>query len=126
MLLFAGLLLQLHAAKPLQWRVVEEVTITWAPQRGKYTISLDEPIRTQANDEQWQRIRIRTPTGREFTTRSGPGPLVAVREGVLDSALVADNGAQSTHFYLSPKLRTRRGAPVLVLFGWAYAGNPGS
>jgi hypothetical protein len=126
MLLLAGFLLQLQVAKPAPWRVIEHVTIPWGSPPKQYTVILDEPVRDAAVDDEWQRIRVRAPSGEVFTTRSGQGPLVPVREGVFDSTLVLDNLTRSTHFYLSPKLRTFSGAPMLLLFGFAYASDPGS
>jgi hypothetical protein len=51
---------------------------------------------------------------------------VSVHDGVFDSSLVADNLVRDTLFYLSPKLKGPNGSPMLFLFGYSWASDPGA
>ena len=126
MLLVALALLQTQPVLATKWQVIDQSELRWVPGQGAYGVAIDQPTRGPGSTHEWQRIRIRTPDGRVFETRSGPGPLVRVREASLDSSLFLDNEAKSPFLYLSPKLRNPSGTPMLILFGWAYASNPGS
>lgn len=67
------------------------------------------------------RLRIKGPDRRGFTVVL-PGGL----DKIQDKKLTADNLIKSSYLYLTPKLKDAQGRPALVVFGWAYASDPGS
>ena len=123
-ILLPMLILQLQAVQAPQWRPVHTARVHWQEGTALYTLAIETPADTASVEE--QRLRIRIPGRRDYVLRGDEGGFVSSVQATLNSSLVADNLARSPYFYLSPNLRGVRGTPMLVVFGWAFASDPGS
>ena len=103
---------------------LDSVSFVWREGLPPYTLSMVRTFDTVTEDSVLS-LRIR---GRDqpAMTVSLPGGLVPLAKGLLDSAIAKDNLLHSRYLYLAPRLRDARGTPMLLVFGWAFASDPGS
>jgi hypothetical protein len=110
--------------QPVAWRPIETTSVEWSQGRGPYTLIVEELEDESAEDS--PRLRIGVPDGRSLII-TAPGGLVTINDGLLlDQRLAGDNLLRSTYLYLTTRLKGPRRSPMLVVFGQAYASDPGS
>ena len=102
------------------WKPLESVRYIWRRNQPAYQFAVEETPRAPP------RLRIQDPYGGALTITLDGG-VVPIAQGVLnDHALIAGNLIKSKYIYISRKLRNVRGEPMLIIFGWGYASDPGS
>lgn len=101
------------------WTAVETIPQAWED----LTLVVEKSADENADDP----IRVR------IVSREGPallvtpeGGLATMKESMVPPGLTADNRITSAYAYMSPRLHGPHNTPALVLFGHAFASNPGS
>ena len=129
MILVPLLLLQLAAAKPTEWKVIERTKVAWWPSAPAYELTIEEPIqRPQADEVDSSRIRIRVPGHPDFVfvDDRGSGPFEEIADNFpRDTAAFGKNLLNAKYFLMSGRARGVRGTPLLIVFGYGYASDPG-
>jgi hypothetical protein len=120
-LLICLLLLQLPAPQDAKWQTVETTTFRWRKGGSPYTLIVESPGRDAENG----RLRIKVPGRRDFMLPVSDG-VATISDGLLDKKGAADNLLNSDYLYLTPKLKSSEGTPMLVMFGGGGGSSPGS
>ncbi|HEX8161842.1 MAG TPA: hypothetical protein VF538_08225 [Pyrinomonadaceae bacterium] len=123
------LLLSLSLFQPARtqasgWRVVETVGHDWRHAGERYTFLVEKPPNNTASGDP-TRLRIRVPGKPEFVLLD-EGGINQIGGELANKRLAAKNLLRSPYLYLSPDLKSPQGLPMLIVFGWAHAGSPGS
>jgi len=120
------LLLQLQAAQAPLWRPVQVTHVRWRAHAASYTLAVETPADSTSKEN--ERLRIQVPGRPDYLLPGDQGDFVSTTapevRGFIIQSLVRDNLSRSPYFYLSPKLRGVGGRPMLIMFGWAFAGGP--
>jgi hypothetical protein len=118
LLLFFSLCL----AQNNSWREVSSIKFKWDKNSDSYSFILEIP-NDWGDAGDYLRVRILSPDKHEYCFADSDG-LVKISL-CLDSTLSKKNLVNSHYLYFSPDLKTNRGTPALILFGWPYASSPG-
>lgn len=114
------LILALHGISLSQAKTVAQTSYRWDPHRPAYNFVLEVP----GDPDVYTQLRIVLPNARQFTFPDSGGT-VKIADQLKEKRLVSKNLIRSEYFYFSPELRNKWGVPALVLFGYAYASDPG-
>ena len=104
--------------------VPDSVSATWHPGFPAYIFRFEEVFDT-ATDVTGLALRIER-SGLPDRQVSVPGGLVPITDAVGDSFSTADNLVRSRYLYLTARLRGAGNTPMLLVFGQAFASDPGS
>ena len=110
-----------------RWKTIETMRYSWRHGAPAYTFVVEEnldPPKTDS-DPRTPRLRIVSPNGGDLIV-AVEGGLVKSSDGLGSKAIASDNLLKSDFVYLSPKLKGSHGEPALIVFGWAFASDPGS
>ena len=109
------------------WNTVEQVSYPWTgAQNYVFTVEAAAPTASGGGAvEDSPELRITGPRHTSLVV-SVSGGLVTKSQGVSRQSLLKDDLLSSQYLYLSPRLVGQNHAPALIVFGWAYASDPGS
>lgn len=106
------------AAQESKLKQLEKVSIDWQKSGKIYDIILE-------STDSMDRLRIKSPGYKDFILVDSGG-FIPVKEALLDSSLIKSNQIKSKYIFVSPELKSRQHYPALIVFGYAYASDPGS
>jgi len=107
------------AGREADWRTVE--TVHPAGAFSSFALTIE----TKAGDEESPRLMVAGPRGRTLRV-TAEGGLVTLAEGLGGHALPVGRRLRSAYVLTSARLATPSGEPILIVFGRAYGGDPGS
>jgi hypothetical protein len=124
LLLLSLSLLQPAHTQASDWQALETVGYDWRHDGGRYTFLVEKRLNDNTPGDP-TRVRIRV-QGRPDFVLIDEGGINQVGGELVNKRLAAKNLVRSSYLYLSPDLKSAEGLPMLVVFGWASAGSPGS
>ncbi len=89
--------------------------------RPAFRVTVEDSAKVDATP----RVRIVGPNG-QFIIVTADGGLVKLADAFLNKALLKHDALQSKYVFASRSLTGLSGEPLLVVFGWAFASDPGS
>jgi hypothetical protein len=111
------------APKPSAGALVESSAFTWSPGRSPYDLRIEGRPDIDAGHPV---LRIVGPGGERLVVKAGGG-LVPYAEGLLDPiASHSGQAVKSRYVYANAALRDRQGQPMVAVFGYAFASDPGA
>lgn len=110
-----------------RWKVVEKVTYNWRGDSNPYEFVMSIPEDYDAGGDFTQLRILRG--GREIFHLTDDDGFAKVKEAVLSPEIMkasSQNLLRTEHLLMLPDLKGRSQYPILMLFGWGYASDPGS
>lgn len=109
------------AQQKANWHAVETTTFRWRKGGRLYTLIVESP----GEDTDGARLRIKVPGRGDFVLLPSDG-VATFGDASLGKELTADNLTKSDHLYLTPRLKSSDGTPMLMVFGFGVASSPSS
>ena len=102
------------------WTRVESLQVI-GPNRHGYTLTVEDNPEIDATP----RLRVAGPNGRGLKVQQDGG-LIPVAKALEGKRLLEPNSVGSKYVYIPPTLKDPSNEIFLIVFGWAYASDPGS
>jgi len=121
----AGAAAPTPSAHGLTWRTTESTLNDWRGDGSAYHFFVEEPAEVGSPGKaDTRRVRIVAADGETWVITL-PGGVVTIRDGLLDASIASDNQLASQYLYLTSTKAGTASTAILVIFGWAFASDPG-